>query len=114
MESRPPKQLSMNQAAAHWARITGTPRPHRGTLIRWSTRGVRGCRLHAEPIGGRWYTTPQAIEAFLQSLTATAPRDEIGAAPAGAARTAQVQRALDELDAKIGPKRAGRRRGGAA
>lgn len=111
MDACPTKQLSMNQAAAHWAKITGTPRPHRSTIIRWSTRGVRGCRLHAEPIGGRWYTTDQAIEEFLRHVVGTAPRGGQQETPAGAARAAQVQRALDRLDAKLAP-RTNARRGG--
>lgn len=108
------KQLSMTEAAALWARMTGAPRPHRCTFIRWAVKGVRGCRLRADPIGGRWYTTEQAMEEFHRHVTATVLRDDTGPVAGGAARAAQVQRTLDALDAKIAPRRAGRPRGGAA
>jgi hypothetical protein len=29
---KPEPKISMNQGAAYWSRITGAPRPHRGTL----------------------------------------------------------------------------------
>jgi hypothetical protein len=105
---QPEPKISMNDAAAYWSRITGAPRPHRGTLIRWAIRGVRGKRLRAEPLAGRWYTTTDAIEEFLRHVSqpAAAGVDRT----AGPVRTAQVQRALDDLDAVIAPKRPGRRK----
>lgn len=99
-------KISMNQGAAYWARITGAPRPHRGTLIRWATKGCRGKRLQAEPLAGRWYTTEAAIEDFLRHLTQP-PADAADRA-AGPVRAAQVQRAIDDLDRVIAPKRPGR------
>jgi len=99
------KKISMNEGAAFWARITGTPRPHRGTLIRWAIKGCRGRRLRAEPHAGRWYTTEADIEEFLRHVTKLP-----GEAPdrtAGPTRAAQVQRALDDLDQMIAPKRPG-------
>ena len=52
---KPIPKISMNQGAAYWSRITGAPRPHRSTLIRWAIKGVRGKRLQAEPLAGRWF-----------------------------------------------------------
>jgi hypothetical protein len=103
---QPEQKITMNEGAAYWARITGTPRPHRGTLIRWAIKGVRGKRLRAEPLAGRWYTTTDAIEEFLRHVTQ--PPECAVDRIAGPARTAQVQRALDDLDAVIAPKRRGR------
>lgn len=103
----PEPKITITQGAAYWARITGTPRPHRGTLIRWALKGCRGKRLKAEPLAGRWYTTTEAIEEFLRHVTEM-PADAADRS-AGPARAAQVQRALDDLDAKIKPKRPGRR-----
>ena len=100
-------KISMTDGAAHWARITGAPRPHRCTLIRWATKGVRGQRLQAEPLAGRWYTTPEAIEEFLRHLSQP-PADAVDRA-AGPVRAAQVQRALDDLDRVIAPKQLGRK-----
>lgn len=102
------KKISMNQGAAFWARITGAPRPHRGTLIRWATKGCRGKRLRAEPLAGRWYTTEADIEEFLRHVT-TPPAAAVDQS-AGPARAAQVQRSLDALDQMIAPKRPGRQK----
>lgn len=104
----PAKKISMNQGAAYWARITGAPRPHRSTLIRWALRGCRGKRLRAEALAGRWFTTEHDIEEFLRHVT-TLPAGAVDRA-AGPARAAQVQRAIDDLDQMIAPKRPGRRK----
>ena len=103
----PETKISMNQGAAYWSCITGAPRPHRGTLIRWALKGVRGKRLRAEPLAGRWFTTTNAIEDFLRHLSQT-PADAVEQIP-GPARAAQMQRALDDLDRVIAPKRPGRK-----
>jgi hypothetical protein len=58
-------------------------------------------------LGGRWYTTQEAVEDFLRHVTAL-PAD-VTERTAGPARAAQVQRALDDLDQMITPKRPGRR-----
>lgn len=106
--SKPEPKISMNEGAAHWARITGAPRPHRGTLIRWAQKGVRGKRLRAEALAGRWYTTPTAIEEFLRHVSQL-PTDTPDQT-AGPAREAQVRRTIDELDRRIAPKPQGRRK----
>jgi hypothetical protein len=103
----PIPKISMNEGAAYWARITGCPRPHRCTLIRWATKGCRGKRLQAEPLAGRWFTTEPAIDEFLRHVTQL-PTDTVDR-PAGPARAAQVQRALDDLDRVIAPQRPGRK-----
>lgn len=103
---KPIPRISMNEGAAYWSRITGAPRPHRSTLIRWAIKGVRGKRLQAEPLAGRWFTTEPAIEDFLRHMTQL-PADSTDRS-AGPARAAQVQRALDDLDRRIAPKRPGR------
>jgi hypothetical protein len=108
MPTRQPERIDMQAAAAYWARITGTPRPHRGTLIRWAIKGVRGRRLQAEPLAGRWYTTTDAVDEFLRHMTQGSDgRADQSASPA---RAAQVGRALDELDQMIERKPVGRRR----
>lgn len=103
----PVPKISMNEGAAYWARITGAPRPHRGTLIRWAIKGVRGRRLRAEALAGRWFTTAEAIEEFLRHVTELPP--DAADRSAGPARAAQVQRALDDLDRMTAPKRPGRK-----
>jgi hypothetical protein len=103
---KPIPKISMNEGAAYWARITGAPRPHRCTLIRWATKGCRGKRLQAEPLAGRWFTTEPAIDDFLLHLSQP-PVDAVDRT-AGPARAAQVQRSLDDLDRMIAPRRPGR------
>lgn len=107
------ERIDMQAAAGHWARMTGTPRPHRGTLIRWATRGVRGRRLRGELIAGRWYTTLDDIEEFLRHMTQ--PISDCLDRAAAPIRAAQVERAIDDLDEMIARKPAGRRaaKGGA-
>ena len=104
---KPVPKITMNHGAAYWARITGAPRPNRCTLIRWATKGCRGKRLQAEPLAGRWFTTEAAVEQFLRHVSEM-PAVAIDRT-AGPARAAQVQRALDDLDRVIAPKRGGRR-----
>jgi hypothetical protein len=43
-------------------------KPHVSTLIRWAMRGVRGIRLETVIVGGRRFTSVQAIERFLARL----------------------------------------------
>ena len=100
-------KITMSDSARLFARLTGAPRPHRATMLRWAIKGVRGTRLRAERLGGRWYTTPEAVEDFLR-LVNTLP-SEPTARPAGAVRAAQVQRAIDDLDRKIAPRTPGRK-----
>lgn len=100
-------KITMQDSAKLFASITGAPRPHRATMLRWALKGVRGKRLLAERLGGRWYTTPEAVEDFLRHVTALP--DDVTDRTAGPARAAQVQRALDDLDRKIAPKRRGRK-----
>ncbi len=101
------RRITMQAAAAYWAKITGTPRPHRGTLIRWATKGVRGVRLVAEPIAGRWYTTSDAIEDFHRRM----PRPAMTCSDPTVftTRAAQVERAVGELDQMLARRPAGRR-----
>jgi hypothetical protein len=41
-------------------------RPSIATLWRWRTRGIRGRKLESLTIGGRVYTTVEALERFAQ------------------------------------------------
>lgn len=101
------KRLDMQAAAAYWARITGVPRPHRGTLIRWATKGVRGHRLQAEPLAGRWYTSEEAVEEFLRHMGEKTVATVGNGSPA---RAAQVERAVSDLDEQIARSAPGRKR----
>jgi hypothetical protein len=43
-------------------------RLHRATPIRWADRGVRGFRLETVTIGGRRYTSREALARFIARL----------------------------------------------
>ncbi|HMF11675.1 MAG TPA: DUF1580 domain-containing protein [Gemmataceae bacterium] len=46
------------------------------TLFRWVATGLRGIRLEAVRIGGRFYTTQAALQRFAERLTeATLPEE---------------------------------------
>lgn len=42
--------------------------PHQSTFWRWGTRGVRGVVLETVVIGGRRYTSQQALERFFEAI----------------------------------------------
>jgi len=43
---------------------------HISTVHRYRLRGIGGVRLEALKLGGRWYTSEQAIDRFVAQLTA--------------------------------------------
>ena len=49
-------------------------RPHKSTVWRWIQRGCRGVRLATVLIGGRRYTSKEAIADFVAGTTAAAGR----------------------------------------
>ncbi len=42
-------------------------RPHVNSVRRWILEGSRGRKLSAKLIGGRWFTSPEALEEFLET-----------------------------------------------
>ena len=69
-------------------------RPHITTMMRWSLRGIRGIKLETILIGGRRFTSEEAIERFIERLSDTRPG--VASQPS----TAQLQkdaRANEEL-----------------
>lgn len=45
-------------------------RPHVSTIWRWVNRGVRGVKLETIMVGGRRFTSREALERFNQRITA--------------------------------------------
>jgi len=41
---------------------------HPSTIFRWTTRGVRGCRLEAVRLGAATYTSVEALQRFADRL----------------------------------------------
>jgi hypothetical protein len=68
-------------------------RPHVSTLIRWWQRGVRGVKLETVVVGGRRYTSVEAINRFIARLS------EPGGVPAPPVRQQQseIDRELDRM-----------------
>ncbi len=50
--------------------LPGNPSP--ATIWRWRTRGVRGIKLQTWQIGGRVYTSREALQAFVEATTTAA------------------------------------------
>jgi hypothetical protein len=71
-------------------------RPHISTLHRWRLRGVRGVRLESVLIGGRRYTSLQALELFFAATTAAAD-GEVAPVRTAKERKRAIERAENEL-----------------
>ncbi|MEI8375972.1 MAG: DUF1580 domain-containing protein [Planctomycetota bacterium] len=80
--------LSLNEAAR---RLPG--RPNISTLHRWRLNGVHGVRLETCLIGGRRFTSHEALERFANATTAAADRT-----PVPPRTPLQRQRAIDAAE----------------
>jgi hypothetical protein len=58
--------MTLNEAAAYIGSVTGR-RPPMATMYRWVQKGIRGGKLEAHRIGGRYFTGRQAVESFLNA-----------------------------------------------
>jgi hypothetical protein len=63
-------KLSLAQAAKFVPPTRQDKQVHVSTIVRWILHGVRGVRLEAVRVGGRWVTTHEALERFSAALTA--------------------------------------------
>lgn len=43
--------------------------PHIATIVRWATRGVKGVKLETIMVGGRRFTSVEAIARFIERLS---------------------------------------------
>ena len=59
--------LSVSQAARVVGEITGAKSPHQSVIRRWITRGVRGNKLAAQQVGGKYYVDRLALIKFLSA-----------------------------------------------
>jgi len=83
--------LSLSEAAK-----TLPGRPHASSIFRWLTRGVRGVRLESTLVGGRRYTSQEALVRFCAAITAAAA-DELAPVRTPARRERDFQRAEREM-----------------
>ncbi len=66
--------------------------PHVSTLIRWWRRGVRGIRLETIVVGGRRFTSLEAIQRFVARLSEP---HSTAVSPRGAHKVSRVDEQLD-------------------
>jgi HEAT repeat protein len=64
--------LTLSQAAKALPAVGGS-RPHTSTLWRWSRKGVKGVRLETRRLGGRIFTSREALERFATALADASP-----------------------------------------
>jgi len=73
--------------------------PHVSTLHRWRLRGVRGVRLETTLIGGKRFTSTEALQRFVDRLNDRNNADAAEPLPASAtSRAKQIAAADRELD----------------
>ena len=73
-------------------------RPNIATLWRWRTHGVRGVKLETILVGGRRYTSQEALERFSERITAAA-NGEPASRRTNRQRKAAIGQAERELNA---------------
>lgn len=83
--------LSLTEAAK-----VAPGRPHLATVWRWCQRGVRGVKLETIVVGGRRFTTTEALERFIARTTAAANGE-----PAPIRTPRQRQRAIAAAEAAL-------------
>lgn len=74
-------------------------RPHVATVWRWIQRGVRGVRLDTVLIGGKRFTSTEAIARFIGGTTAASDPTPTGKTPTRSkARQAAIEQAEREFE----------------
>lgn len=63
IDTRTERMCPLSEATGH---VPGTPHP--STLNRWARAGIGGVKLETVKVGGRRYTSIEAIQRFLASL----------------------------------------------
>ncbi len=72
-------------------------RPHVCSLWRWRTQGFKGVRLETVLVGGRRYTSKEAIQRFVEKTTAAVDGPSTRASTP-ARRKRELERAQRELE----------------
>ena len=76
---------------------------HPASVWRWVRKGVvapdgRRVKLDSAKVGGRWYTSREAVQRFLEALT---QQFEVSAAPSPPRTSGQRQRASDRAAERL-------------
>ena len=75
-------------------------RPHTGTVIRWSTRGVGGVKLQTVRVGGRRFVSRRALMEFVSALTEKVDGG-IASVATKSSRRRNIEAAERELDSRL-------------
>lgn len=84
----------LTETRISFAKVAQEMGVHVSTVWRWSLRGIRGNRLECFSLGGRRYTSREAVERFVTRQN-VAPSTNIPASPD---RVHAVEMAETELD----------------
>lgn len=79
-------------------------KPHVATLYRWMSRGVRGIRLRTILVGGRRYTSREALNEFIEA-TSQVGRQQTEIAPLPFSAPKKVVLANLKLTKLLAPKK---------
>ena len=71
--------------------------PHVSTLIRWALRGVKGVQLDTVVVGGRRFTSLEAIQRFVAQLNT---RASVTGTTENSKRQREIDTVKDRLDAE--------------
>ncbi len=89
--------LTLADAAKSLPKRSGR-RIHTSTVYRWSQRGCRGIRLETAQLGGSRVTSVEALQRFVERLTAADPRISTPMAVTPARRRREIARAEKALE----------------
>src|SRR5262245_44274246 len=70
------KVLALVQAAKLVPPARNGKKCHTSTLLRWITRGQAGVKLEGLRLGGRWFTSLEALQRFAEALTPDRSADQ--------------------------------------
>lgn len=79
--------------------------PHQSTLNRWWRRGVRGVRLETFLVGGKRFTTRDAMLRFFEATTAASLSGEVGKTKPASSPCHRAERAASQLEEILTPMR---------
>jgi Protein of unknown function (DUF1580) len=73
-------------------------RPHPSTVARWALKGINGVKLETLIVGGRRYTSYQAVQRFLYKLNEVRDGLTKRENEPDTRRQDQIERELDQLN----------------
>src|SRR4051812_48707200 len=73
IDSRSESLFTLTEVPEHVPKARGR-RIHTSTIWRWTKRGIRGVKLETIRIGGRTYTSTEALSRFFLVLSQADPR----------------------------------------